>query len=421
MTLFSIKAWAGSLAALLFITHPALAQDDPQAKYEEYAQACRDGQGTDGSNPCRDAMWYYGGHFSVDHLEKPLRLYRENCREDGKITGCGPLHSFYAGNEQLFADGTRRSWPAEPEKALQALQTGCIATLEGVSNCGSLGVIYENAGDFEKAGAAYKMGCEAGMKARADEYFGQERVCYWAAKNARDNLQDDASARRWFAYTCEAGEDPFACKFLGLMVAQGEGADADPVEAIGLYSRACNMIDDIAQGDGQACYLLGESLIVQRDKVVSHGWMSGFRPANADDDLAGLQQENLTAASRAFLRGCMDDRSEACAAHEDLLKRWTDGDFPRHAHACRVRDVEGQLMPEKLCQRFAFYLPPPEGSGDVAETQIFVWPDGDRTVTFDDHGVPSLNGAEGEWLALDDDWECIRSSITGRSFCYEPY
>lgn len=393
-----------------------------RAKYDEYAENCRTQSGTDGSNPCRDAMWYYGGHISLDDLQEPLALLWENCRADGRITGCGPLHGFYDGNEQLFADGTRKTWPRQPEKALQALQTGCRAVLEGVANCGSLGVYHEESGDFAAAGRAYATGCETGMTAGADEYYGQGRVCYWAAKNARDHLQNDDDARRWFAYACHADENAFACKFLGLMVAQAEGGEADPVEALSLYAQGCDMVEDITMGDGQSCFLYGQSLVAQRGHVESQGRGSGYFPAKTDDGAEGDDriQRNLTSASRAFLRGCMDDRPESCKAHGDLLNDWTQGRYPSPTSACRIMDGAGQMAPEKLCQSFAFFLPPPEGAGDQQAARIFVWPDGDRTVVSYDQGNPTLNGAPGEWVAPEGAWECVRSSVTGRSFCYAP-
>lgn len=66
---------------------------------------------------------------------------------------------------------------------------GCVSTLEGVGNCSSLGLYHQEVGDFRVAGRAYATKCEIGMKAGAGEYFGQGCACYWAAKNARDNLR----------------------------------------------------------------------------------------------------------------------------------------------------------------------------------------------------------------------------------------
>lgn len=389
MKIFALTAWLALLLVGLGAA-PALAQDDVRTTYQEYAEACRTRPGTDGSNPCRDALWYYGGHISLDDLHEPLNLMWENCQAGGRITGCAPLHSFYAGNEQLFADGTRRAWPPQPDKALKAIELGCTAVLEGVGNCGSLGLHYEEAGDFTAAGRAYAMGCETGMRAAAGEFFGQDRVCYWAAKNARDNLQDHARARRWFAYTCETGEDAFACKFLGLMFAQGEGGEADPLRALDYYGRGCNMVEDIAIGDGQSCLFFGQSLMAQHARITPEEESPGYRKAMPEDGTPeDLSRQNLIAASRAFLRGCMDGRAEACTAHADLLAAWSRGEHPRRAQSCRIMDAKGRMGPEKLCQRFGFYLAPPEGLADQSAASIFIWPDGDRTVTYDHQGGPA--------------------------------
>ncbi|TDK23738.1 sel1 repeat family protein [Luteimonas aestuarii] len=418
MELPALKAWMlAVVAGLGAIAGPAVAEENVRAKYAEYAQACRTEPGTDGSNPCSHALWYYGGRISLEDLEEPLELLWENCRPEGRIAGCSTLHSFYAGNERLFADGTRRTWPRQPDLALKAAQTGCRATLEGVGNCGSLGLHHEAAGDFAAAGRAYAMGCEAGMRARTGEYYGQGRVCYWAAKNARDNLQDHANARRWFDYVCEAERDPFACKFLGLMYAQGEGGEADPVSALGLYARACNMVDDIRTGDGQSCFLLGQSLVTLRDKVVPQGAGYRYRAATTGDPAPEARpRDNLVVASRAFLRACMDGRTEGCKAHAELLGAWSTGGHPRTPLRCRLMDAAGQMAPESVCQRFDFYLSSPAGTDDQSPASVFVWPDGDRTILVGDDMAPTLNGAAAEW-SVSGHWECARSAVTGRSFC----
>lgn len=412
---FGMRLWCVAvLAALMLAQTPARADETPRAKYEAYAQTCRSTQGTDGSNPCRDALWFYGGTFGRDDLSEPLALLQENCRAGGRITGCGPLHSFYSGDEFLFSDGSRQAWPPQPDKAFAAARTGCVATLEGVSLCGSLGLAYERQGDFAAAGRAYATGCDTGMTAGPDDYYGQGRVCQWAAKNARDNLHDYARARDWFGYVCTSAKDPWACKFLGLMQAQAEGGPADPLAALNLYAQGCNMVEDIASGDGQACFLFGQSLSRLHDRVVPGD--GGYRPRGNRPATSGA---NLTNASRAFLRGCMDDRAEACRAHDALLKDWAQGGYPRVPQPCRVLGADGTAGPEKRCQLFAFYLRAPEGADDKGEAAISVWPDGDRTVVLDHAGPPRLNGATGGWVLFEDAWECVRNTATGRAFCFQ--
>lgn len=386
-----------------------------RAKYDEYASACRTGQATDGSNPCRDALRYYGEHISLDDIDEPLALLRETCRTDGKITGCDPLTRYYAGEVLSFGGDLRKAWPAQPEKAQEALVTGCIATLEAVGNCGSLGHYHEQAGDFTAAAKAYGLGCDTGMTAGKDQFYGQDRVCYWAAKNARDNLQDYANARRWFGYACDEGKDPFACKFLGLMEAQAEGGPADPIAATWRYGQGCNMVKDISIGDGQACLFFGQSLLANRIDLAMENWAGiAVEPGTPEALPDSLIMDVLTEASRAFVRGCADDIKDACTAFDKLLADWADGDYPRLAVQCRVEDAQGRVISAKSCNQFSIHL---RDSGSDRSSMVFVWPDGDRTVLSERDGDPLLNNALAETYRSEDGARCRRNLATGRSFC----
>ncbi len=386
-----------------------------RAKYEEYARACRTEQATDGSNPCRDALRYYGAHISLDDIEEPLALLRETCRADGKITGCDTLMRYYAGEAIQFGNDLGKAWPAQPQKAQEARVTGCIATLEAVGNCGSLGIHYEEAGDFAAADKAYALGCNTGMTAGKDQYYGQDRVCYWAAKNARNNLHDYANARRWFRYTCDAGEYPFACKFLGLMEAQAEGGPADPIAATRRYGQACDMVEDITIGDGQACLFFGRSLIANRIDLAMENWAGiSVEPVTRDALPESLIMDVLTQASRAFIRGCADDVKEACTAFDKLLADWARGDYPRFAVECRVEDAQGRVISAKTCNQFSIHLP---DSGSDRSSMVYVWSDGDRTVLSERDGDPQLNDATAETHRAEDGARCLRNLATGRSFC----
>ncbi len=386
-----------------------------RAKYDEYANACRTEQGTDGRNPCRDALRYYGAHISMDDIAEPLALLEETCRADGKITGCDSLTRYYEGEVIQFDAGQGKAWPAQPDKAQAARVTGCIATLEAVGNCGTLGLYHERAGDFAAAGQAYTLGCNTGMTAGKDQYYGQDRVCYWAAKNARNNLQDYANARRWFRYTCDVGKYPFACKFLGLMEAQAEGGPADPMAATRLYGQACDMVEEISIGDGQACLFFGQSLIANRIDLAMENWASiAVEPVTRDTLPDSLIMDVLTEASRAFIRGCADDIAEACTAFDKLLADWAKGDHPRLAAQCRVEDAQGRVTSAKTCSQFSIHLP---GSGSARSSRVYVWPDGDRTVVSEDAGDPRLNDAPAERYRSEDGANCLRNLTTGRSFC----
>ena len=395
------------------------AQGPIRQEYEARADLCRSTQGTDGSNPCRDALMYYGNNISNEDIAEPLALLRDTCSDAGKITGCEMLARYYNGEKLSFTEaGVRKSWPKQPQMVLETLQTGCIATLEAVGNCGALGLTYELQGDFDAATQAYTLGCDTGMTASDDQFFGQGRVCYWAAKHARNNTQDYANARRWFNYDCYAGDEPFACKFLGLMHAQAKGGDTDPLTAMTLYRHACYLTDDITLGDGQACFLYGQLLVTWRGGVIYDGATAQYRTAMVDVALDEVIIENLSAASKAFFRGCLDDRAESCAAHETLLADWVKGIYPTEAFDCRLMDATGQMTPAKPCQHLPHYMSLPGDAEDEGWANIFVWPDGDRTVTSDNDGAPYLNGAAADWIFPEGGWECLRNRNMGRSFCY---
>lgn len=388
-------------------------------EYEARADLCRTTQGTDGSNPCMDALYYYGNNISTDDISEPLALLHDTCGNGDKITGCAPLSRYHDGEELLFTDaGIRKSWPEQPELALKALKTGCVATLEAVGNCGSLGLKSEQQGDFTAATQAYTLGCETGMTAANDQYFGQDRVCYWAARNARDNVQDYANARRWFSYNCYTNDDPFACKFLGLMFAQSEGGEADPLAAMNVYHRACYLTDDITYGDGQACYLFAHALVAARAGVTYSGMDEAYTASSAGTVPNEVTIENLSAASQAFFRGCVDNRVGSCTAHDALLSDWVSGAYPTEVYECRLMDAAGQMGPVKTCQHLPHYMSVPDEVPFEGWVSIFVWPDGDRTVTFDNNGAPNLNGAAADYIFPEGGWECIKSRSTGRSFCY---
>lgn len=177
-------------------------------------------------------MSVYGGRISAVDLSEPLALLWEKCGPGGSITGCGALANYcHGGQELIFADRSRRTFPVDEVRQKQALETGCDDSLEGVSNSGSPGVLRENAGNFHAANRYFASGCTAGMRAESNEYYSQDDVCYWTDRNARNNLQTYADAHRWLGYICDKGEVPFACKFPGLMYAQGQGVTPDPPKA----------------------------------------------------------------------------------------------------------------------------------------------------------------------------------------------
>ncbi|MFV0410212.1 MAG: hypothetical protein ACK5LJ_11105 [Paracoccus sp. (in: a-proteobacteria)] len=384
------------------------AQEKIRERYDQLAMTCRSGQVDDSDNPCLEALNYWGAHISAIEIAEPLALLNETCRTGGPITGCDALYRIYDLGHLPNNDGEAGSWPSDPGKALATLKIGCKATLEAVGNCGNLGLRLEKDGDFTAAGEAYRQGCDIGMTAGEGQHYGQDRVCYWAAKNARVNLRDYGDARRWFRYGCFQGEDAFACKFLGLMEAQGEGGPVDPPAAIELYRRACYWGENITTGDGEACLFLAQTLIAERDSV-ARNMLIPEDEAVSDN----LIMEVLALASDAFKRGCDDGISQSCQGTVDLLENWSRGDYPRADRQCWIVDATNQPGARKDCASFDIHL----SANDERPSTIYIWPDRQRTIVSVSENGTRLNGAATARYITDGSAYCLRNIETGNAFC----
>lgn len=73
--------------------------------------------------------------------------------------------------------------PGQPGPTPAALQMGCKAGTQGMSNCASLG-LQEKRGDFAAASAAYAVGCASAMFIKDPSYQG-DHACFWGAANTR--------------------------------------------------------------------------------------------------------------------------------------------------------------------------------------------------------------------------------------------
>ena len=390
--------------------------------YDQRAFLCRAAPATPGQNPCNDAFDFYAQHISATDLAEPLALLQETCIAGGVKTGCAMLGSYYQGFDRRFPDGTRVQSDAQPARAREAWQMGCDGSFNGIPSCAPLAFDFEKAGDFSRAGEFYRIGCEAALQSDMVAGSGQSGICYDGAKNARANLEDYATARRWFTAACDRFDEPFACKFLGLMQAQGEGAPVDPVSAAGLYQRACFYREPVL-ADEQACLLLGELLVAERNSLTRDPFDVTFVPRRADQgDPAKIEADLLTLASQAFLKACKGGAAgpylQACKGQQDLLSRWTKSEFPTEPVACTTIGANGIMAPAQECARFTFYLSEEfDGGGQDFPASIYVWPDGQRTINVEWMETTRLNGAFTDFDGSRDGWLCYRSQKTGRSFC----
>ncbi|WP_283179622.1 hypothetical protein [Gemmobacter sp. 24YEA27] len=101
----------------------------------------------------------------------------------------------------------------------------------------------------------------------------------------------------------------------------------------------------------------------------------------------------LSEASRAFDMGCTDNIAQACAANAQLLDEWSAGALPSDPFTCQVRALSGEVISEKPCHGFIFW----QASAEMQKLReqialnVYVWPDGDRSVTYVQDGIWRLN------------------------------
>ena len=126
----------------------------------------------------------------------------------------------------------------------------------------------------------------------------------------------------------------------------------------------------------------------------------------------------LSRASRAFRRACLQNGGgadePACAANSKLLAEWSRGDYPRLPRVCRVQNAAGKVTSEKPCQQFVFHVQEFDEDGEAA---IYVWPDGDRTVTRYTAQGRRLNDAPVSDFTIGEGWECWTNAASGNRFC----
>ncbi|MGW6778783.1 hypothetical protein ACWF50_12165 [Brucella pseudogrignonensis] len=133
-------------------------------------------------------------------------------------------------------------------------------------------------------------------------------------------------------------------------------------------------------------------------------------------------QSLITEAARAYDMGCMDDLEQACQLNQKLLADWSLGRYPHDRIHCSVKDDSGRTRSEKICRRFSFYQAAPERKQSRRQLRldIHVWPDGDRTVIYQDDGRWRLNEVTTSAPQQTADTTCWRNPISKRSYCSRP-
>ncbi|MBA4489376.1 hypothetical protein [Paracoccus sp. S1E-3] len=388
------------------------------ARYEEYAEACRTVSTRYASDACNSALHAYRQAKAAADMSVAEKLLRENCRSD-RIAGCAALARLFEPRE-AGAEGATTADPGQPEQRLAALQKGCKAGAQAMGNCASLGYLQEQRGDFAAASAAYALGCTSAMFIRDPSYQG-DQACFWGGEHAMRNTRDYATARRYLTFICDSDDwemTPSACTSLGKMEAAGQGAPVNAAAAMAQFERAC-FHDRAETWDGEGCLLYGQLIVANRDRLDWNDIPYGVTiAAPGHKTPPEITAYGLSRASHAFLRACRQtdgaDQQPACAANWALLTAWSRGDYPRLPRTCRVQNAAGRVISEKPCQYFVFHVLEFDDDGQAG---LYVWPDGDRTVTRDSKGKRYLNGAEVGGHSVENGWECWTNAASGNRFC----
>lgn len=96
--------------------------------------------------------------------------------------------------------------------------------------------------------------------------------------------------------------------------------------------------------------------------------------------------------------------------------------MPHDRLICQVRNAAGQVTSEKPCRGLIFYQTAEarKETREQAVLNVYVWPDGDRSVTYIRDGIWRLNEVRTDHPATEGNSRCWRNPISTRSFCVTP-
>ena len=386
-------------------------------RYERLAQSCL----TPGNGAYQDCIWAlhsYAAMKAPDGLTTAEAMLNAACSPTN-INGCQALAQLYGKSGHDYT-GIKVPGRNEPEAYIAALRMGCREGNQDIGNtCGQLADGVAVAGDGESPLSVLAKACGSLM----DGQGGQDAwVCYDATKMALAQNTQLEDALVWANFVCE-GDDistaPYACKLAGNILAEGLGLPADPSGALLAYQRGC-FHPRVSTTDGEACLSYGNLLIesVRRHDTPTQPLVFAHREDGEEPEPPLV----LAEASRAFDMGCMDGIAQACAANTRLIEEWSTGDLPFDPFTCQVRSAHGEVVSDRPCRGFIAYQAAGEMklSRDQIGLNIYVWPDGDRSVTYIKDGVWRLNEVRTGYPAREGTTTCWHNPISARTFCVTP-
>lgn len=387
-----------------------------RARYDVLAQACLTPDGGS-SQDCLQALNAYAALSAPDGLDTVEAMLTSACTPANR-KGCEPLSRIY-GKGQYQVRGVTITGRDDPDAYIAALRVGCRSGLDQQDASNTCALLADAMTETGHEGAAFHVrasACEALILSGNDQ---DVWACYEAAKLALDQPSRKPQALRWAEFVCntrDASVAPYGCKLAGNILSGGLGQPADPARAMEAFQRGC-FHHRVNTTDGEACLIYGARLIdsVRRGEAPSQPLVFAHR----EDGEAPLPQLVLSEASRALDMGCMDAIAQACAANAQLLKDWSTGDLPHDALICQVRNASGEVTSAKPCRGFIFYQASAEMQPrrEQIGLNVYVWPDGDRSVTYVRDGIWRLNEIRTPDPVTQAGARCWHNPISTRSFC----
>lgn len=381
--------------------------------YDALVAKCINSKPSDGQQACSSAAAAYKS-LEGYHQPSDIEVVLSDACKGENINGCLALASLIAKKSQNGSPNNQNK-----EALLSVLRTGCRFDDSPASTCLSLADTLASSGENAEAADVYSKACEYQIR----HAVGRPKdvsICYNAAKFALAQKIQYTDALRWSEFACNAedlGLSPYACKLAGNIYASGLGVEANPQEAIIAYQRGC-FHPYVKTTDGEACIKYGNILLEAINHLGQTDAPKLILPGNMYDD----SQNPISIGSevsRAYDMGCMDNIEQACELNRKLLNDWSTGRYPHNDVRCHVQDDRGSVSSDKKCRAFSFY----QAAGKLKEQrhqvrlEVYVWPDGDKTVVYQKDGTWLLNEVITDGVRRDGATNCWRNPISKRSFC----
>lgn len=379
--------------------------------YDALIEKCKTDKTSEGPQACSSAATTFKS-LQSDGRPSDIEAQLSAACNAENINGCNALAS-------LVSEKSQDGWRDAKDAVLSVLRAGCRFDDSPGSTCLSLADSLASSGDNGEAIDVYAKTCEYQIK-HATGRLKDVSICYNAAKFALAQKVRYKDALRWAEFSCGAedlGLSPYGCKLSGNIYASGLGVEANPQEAVIAYQSGC-FHPFVKTTDGESCIKYGNILLDALGQLGQTGAPELILPGyiyNDTESPIGIGSE----ASRAYDMGCMDSIEQACQLNRKLLDDWSHGRYFHSRVRCRVQDDSGTVRSDKTCRAFPFY----QAAGQMKEQRnqvrldVYVWPDGDRTVVYQKDGDWLLNELVTDGVRREGATSCWRNPVSKRSFC----